>query len=51
VLKVEAGKELLPALAAVLRGEKFLSSGVRDCDPQSASAASNRSEAAGNNST
>jgi CheY-like chemotaxis protein len=32
VLKVEAGKELLPALAAVLRGEKFLGTGVRDCD-------------------
>ena len=32
VLKVDAGKELLPAAAAVLRGERFLSTGVRDCD-------------------
>ncbi len=32
VLKVDTGRELLPALAAVLRGETFLSTGVRDCD-------------------
>jgi PAS domain S-box-containing protein len=32
VLKVAAGEELLPALAAVLRGERYLSTGVRDCD-------------------
>jgi PAS domain S-box-containing protein len=33
VLKAAAGKELLPAVAAVLRGERFLSADVPDCDP------------------
>lgn len=31
VLKVDAGKELLQAVAAVLRGERFLSTGAREC--------------------
>jgi two-component system sensor kinase FixL len=31
VLKVDTGRELLPAMAAVLRGETFLSTGVQDC--------------------
>jgi len=31
VLKVDAGSELLPAIKAILRGERFVSSGVK-CD-------------------
>jgi DNA-binding NarL/FixJ family response regulator len=30
VLKADAGRELLPAIEAVLRGEKFVSSGIQD---------------------
>jgi DNA-binding NarL/FixJ family response regulator len=29
VLKTDAGTELLPAIAAILRGERFLSSGIK----------------------
>jgi DNA-binding NarL/FixJ family response regulator len=32
VLKVDAAKELLPAINAVLRGKKFASSGVKHSD-------------------
>jgi DNA-binding NarL/FixJ family response regulator len=32
VLKTDAGRELLPAIEAVLRGEQFVSSGVRRHD-------------------
>jgi DNA-binding NarL/FixJ family response regulator len=32
VLKTDAGSELLPAIKAILRGEKFVSSGVRSND-------------------
>ena len=31
VLKVDAGRDLLSAIEAVLRGEIFLSSGIKNC--------------------
>jgi DNA-binding NarL/FixJ family response regulator len=33
VLKADTGRELLPAIRAVLRGEKFVSSGLKVADP------------------
>ncbi len=33
VMKVDIGKDLLPAVASVLQGEKFLSASVRSLDP------------------
>jgi DNA-binding NarL/FixJ family response regulator len=36
LLKMDAGVELLPAIEAVLRGEKFVSSSVKLLDPLSA---------------
>jgi DNA-binding NarL/FixJ family response regulator len=32
LMKVDVGRDLLPAVTAVLRGDRFLSAGVRDCD-------------------
>ena len=42
VLKSDAGRELLPAIKAILRGEKFVSSGIRWADSKTQSRDSTR---------
>jgi signal transduction histidine kinase/CheY-like chemotaxis protein len=36
ILKTDAGSELLPGAMAVLRGDQYLSSGIRHCNPANA---------------
>jgi DNA-binding NarL/FixJ family response regulator len=42
VLKFDAGRELLPGIKAILRGEKFVSSGMRRADSKTQSRDSTR---------
>ena len=42
VLKFDAARELLPAIKAILRGEKFVSSGIRRADSKTQSRDSTR---------